>query len=96
MEYTPNTNVPTLEGGKICCAAPKEERPIKDILMETTEILTDMEAQVNRIKNWVWISDEDPAPNMDILDLNSNVVRNLEVLKRIYKKLMFIADRLGC
>ena len=28
--------------------------------------------------------------------MSSNVVRNLEFEKRILKKLMFIADRLGC
>ena len=33
---------------------------------------------------------------MDITDLSSNITRNLEFEKRILKKLLFIADRLGC
>ena len=80
------------------CVAPvpTPDRTVKDNMMEATEILSEIEAQVDKIKNWVWISDDEKAPNMDITDLSSNVVRNLEFEKRILKKLMFIADRLGC
>ena len=72
------------------------DRTIKDNIMEATEILGDIEAQVDRIKNFLCFSDDEKAPNIDIKDLSSNVVRNLEFEKRILKKLMFIADRLGC
>ena len=72
------------------------DRTIKDNIMEATEILGDIEAQVDRIKNWLWYSDDEKAPNIDIKDLSSNIVRNLEFEKRILKKLLFIADRLGC
>lgn len=102
MEYNTTstmnpTSLPTMDPGKICCAnAPIPDRTIKDNMMEATEILSDIEAQVDRIKNWMWYSDDEPAPKMDIMDLNSNVVRNLEFERRILKKLMFIADRLGC
>ena len=80
------------------CVAPvpTSDRTIKDNMMEATEILSDIEAQVDRIKNWLWLSDDEKAPNIDITDMSSNVVRNLEFEKRILKKLMFIADRLGC
>ena len=80
-----------------CVAAtPTPDRTIKDNIMEATEILSDIEAQVDRIKNWLWYSDDEKVPNIDITDLSSNVVRNLEFEKRILKKLLFIADRLGC
>ena len=80
-----------------CCEKPSiPDRTIKDNMMEATEILSDIEAQVDRIKNWLWLSDDEKAPNIDITDLSSNIARNLEFEKRILKKLLFIADRLGC
>ena len=80
-----------------CCEKSSiPDRTIKDNMMEATEILSDIEAQVDRIKNWLWLSDDEKAPNIDITDMSSNVVRNLEFEKRILKKLLFIADRLGC
>ena len=80
------------------CVAPvpTPDRTIKDNMMEATEILSEIEAQVDRIKNWLWLSDDEKAPNIDITDLSSNIVRNLEFEKRILKKLLFIVDRLGC
>ena len=80
-----------------CCEKSSiPDRTIKDNMMEATEILSEIEAQVDRIKNWLWLSDDEKAPNIDITDMSSNVVRNLEFEKRILKKLLFIADRLGC
>ena len=80
------------------CVAPvpAPDRTIKDNIMEATEILGDIEAQVDRIKNFLCFSDDEKAPTIDITDLSSNIVRNLEFEKRILKKLLFIADRLGC
>ncbi len=80
------------------CVAPvpTTDRTIKDNIMEATEILSEIEAQVDRIKNFLWLSDDEKSPNIDITDLSSNIVRNLEFKKRILKKLLFIADRLGC
>ena len=80
------------------CVAPvpTPDRTIKDHIMESTEILSDIEAQVDRIKNFLCFSDDETAPTIDITDLSSNIVRNLEFEKRILKKLLFIADRLGC
>ena len=72
------------------------DRTIKDNIMEATEILGDIEAQVDRIKNFLCFSNDETAPKIDITDLSSNIVRNLEFEKRIFKKLLFIADRLGC
>lgn len=79
-----------------CVKSPNPDRTIKDNIMEATEILGDIEAQVDRIKNFLCFSDDEKTPNIDIKDLSSNVVRNLEFEKRILKKLLFIADRLGC
>ena len=79
-----------------CCEKSSiPDRTIKDNIMEATEILSEIEAQVNRIKNWLWLSDDEKAPNIDITDLSSNIVRNLEFEKRILNKLLFIVDRLG-
>ena len=80
-----------------CCEKSSiPDRTIKDNVMEATEILSDIEAQVDRIKNFLLFSDDEKDPTIDITDLSSNIVRNLEFEKRILKKLMFIADRLGC
>ena len=80
-----------------CVAAtPTPDRTIKDHIMESTEILSDMEAQVDRIKNFLCFSDDETPTKIDMTDLSSNIVRNLEFEKRILKKLLFIADRLGC
>lgn len=91
-----NTCVASTPINTCCEKSLPPDRTIKDNIMEATEILGDIEAQVDRIKNWLWYSDDEKAPNIDIKDLSSNIVRNLEFEKRILKKLMFIADRLGC
>ena len=91
-----NTCVAPVLNNDCCVKSTPVDRTIKDNMMEATEILSEIEAQVNRIKNWLWLSDDEKAPTIDITDLSSNIVRNLEFEKRILKKLMFIADRLGC
>ena len=91
-----NTCVAPVLNNDCCVKSTPADRTIKDNMMEATEILSEIEAQVNRIKNWLWLSDDEKAPNIDITDLSSNIVRNLEFEKRTLKKLMFIADRLGC
>ena len=91
-----NTCVAPVLNNDCCVKSTPVDRTIKDNIMEATEILSEIEAQVDRIKNWLWLSDDEKAPNMDITDLSSNIARNLEFEKRILKKLMFIADRLGC
>ena len=95
MNYD-NTCVASMPINTCCEKSPTTDRTIKDNMMEATEILSEIEAQVNRIKNWLWLSDDEKALNMDITDLSSNIVRNLEFEKRILNKLMFIVDRLGC
>ena len=91
-----NTCVAPVLNNDCCVKSTPVDRTIKDNIMEATEILSEIEAQVNRIKNWLWLSNDEKAPGMDITDLSSNIARNLELEKRILKKLMFIVDRLGC
>ena len=91
-----NTCVAPVLNNDCCVKSTPADRTIKDNIMEATEILSDIEAQVNRIKNWLWLSDDEKAPTIDITDLSSNIVRNLEFEKRILNKLLFIVDRLGC
>ena len=91
-----NTCATSMTINTCCEKSPIPDRTIKDNMMEATEILSEIEAQVNRIKNWLWLSDDEKAPTIDITDLSSNIVRNLEFEKRILNKLLFIVDRLGC
>ena len=91
-----NTCVTSVPINDCCVKSTPVDRTIKDNMMEATEILSEIEAQVNRIKNWMWLSDDEKAPTIDITDLSSNIVRNLEFEKRILNKLLFIVDRLGC
>ena len=95
MNYD-NTCVASMPINACCEKSSIPDRTIKDHIMESTEILGDIEAQVDRIKNFLCFSDDEAAPKIDITDLSSNIVRNLEFEKRILKKLLFIADRLGC
>lgn len=98
MEYTPNMNVPTLDGGKLCCADSVErKRTIQDNLMETTDILTSIEGQIDRIHKFMWAKDdENIGPSIEVMDMDSNIVHNLDAVRRIYKRLALIAERLGC
>ena len=91
-----NTCIAPVPNNDCCVKSTPVDRTIKDNMMEATEILSEIEAQVNRIKNWLWLSDDEKAPTIDITDLSSNIVRNLEFEKRILNKLLFIVDRLGC
>lgn len=91
-----NNCVAPVPNNDCCVKSTPVDRTIKDNIMEATEILSEIEAQVNRIKNWLWLSDDEKAPTIDITDLSSNIVRNLEFEKRILNKLLFIVDRLGC
>lgn len=91
-----NTCVAPVLNNDCCVKSTPVDRTIKDNMMEATEILSEIEAQVDRIKNWLWLSNDEKAPAIDITDLSSNIARNLEFEKRILNKLLFIVDRLGC
>ena len=91
-----NTCVAPVLNNDCCVKSTPADRTIKDNMMEATEILSEIEAQVDRIRNWLWLSNDEKAPTIDITDLSSNIVRNLEFEKRILNKLLFIVDRLGC
>ena len=91
-----NTCVAPVLNNDCCVKSTPADRTIKDNMMEATEILSEIEAQVDRIKNWLWLSNDEKAPTIDITDLSSNIVRNLEFEKQILNKLLFIVDRLGC
>ena len=91
-----NTCVAPVPTNDCCVKSIPVDRTIKDNMMEATEILSDIEAQVDRIKNFLLFSDDEKDPTIDITDLSSNIARNLEFEKRILNKLLFIVDRLGC
>ena len=91
-----NTCIAPVPNNDCCVKSTPVDRTIKDNMMEATEILSDIEAQVDRIKNFLCFSNDETATKIDITDLSRNIARNLEFEKRILKKLLFIADRLGC
>ena len=91
-----NTCIAPVPNNDCCVKSTPVDRTIKDNMMEATEILSDIEAQVDRIKNFLCFSNDETATKIDTTDLSSNIARNLEFEKRILKKLLFIADRLGC
>ena len=91
-----NTCIAPVPNNDCCVKSTPADRTIKDNIMDSTEFLSDIEAHVDRIKNFLLFSDDEKAPNIDITDLSSKIIRNLEFEKRILKKLMFIVDRLGC
>lgn len=103
MEYNTTstmnpTSFPTMDPGKICCADSVErKRTIQENLMETTDILTSIEAQIDRIHKFMWAKDnESNGDSIEITDMDTNIVRNLDAARRIYKHLALIAERLGC
>ena len=91
-----NTCVASMPINTCCEKSSTADRTIKDNIMDSTEFLSDIEAHVDRIKNFLLLSDDEQVPKIDVTDLSSNIARNLEFEKRILNKLLFIVDRLGC
>ena len=80
-----NTCVAPVLNNDCCVKSTPADRTIKDNMMEATEILSEIEAQVDRIKNWLWLSDDEKAPTIDITDLdsindeNKNIILNPQI-----------------
>lgn len=92
-----DSTVPTQDlRGSVCSDAPMPSRTIKDNIGETTERLHMIEGRVDSIIRYIWAK-EDRAPEKDIevVDMDSNIVCNLDIARRIDVKLERIMTGLG-
>lgn len=72
-------------------------RTIKDNLVELTECIHMLENQVDMLLQMLWSKeDNNPEKNIEIVDMDSNVVHDLDVVRRINKKLERITSGIGC
>lgn len=80
-----------------CPVGENPRRTIKDNLMELTEGIHMLENQVDMLLRMLWSKeDNNPDKNIEIVDMDSNVVHDLDVVRRINKKLERITSGLGC
>lgn len=82
------------------CELPVGENPrrtIKDNLGELTECIHLLESQVDSLLQMLWAKENnEPENGIEIVDMDSNVVHDLDVVKRISKKLARIISGIGC
>lgn len=82
------------------CECPVGENPrrtIKDNLVELTECIHLLENQVDSVIQILWSKEDiNPEKSIEIVDMDSNVVHDLDVARRISKKLERIMSGIGC
>ena len=79
-----------------CCES-GTSRTMIDNLKETTELLHMIECNLDTIRRSLWFSEgSDPEKDIEIKDMDSNLVHNRDVAKRILKKLESMIARIGC
>lgn len=72
-------------------------RTIKDNLVELTECIHLLENQVDSVIQMLWSKEDiNPEKSIEIVDMDSNVVHDLDVARRISKKLERIMSGIGC
>lgn len=80
-----------------CPVVDKPSRNIKDNLMEMTECIHMIENQVDLLRKMLWSrEDNNPEKDIEIVDMDSNIVHDLDVVRRINKKLERITMGIGC
>ena len=80
-----------------CPVGENPRRTIKDNLTELTEGIHMLENQVDMLLQMLWSKeDNNPEKNIEIVDMDSNVVHDLDVVRRINKKLERITTGIGC
>ena len=68
-----------------------------DNLKETTELLHMIESRLDSIRGSLWFNDSsNPEKDIEIKDIDSNLVHNRDVSKRILSKLDGMIVRIGC
>ena len=79
-----------------CCES-STSRTMIDNLTETTELLHTIECNLDTIRRLLWSNDSsNPEKDIEIKDMDSNLVHNRDVSKRILNKLGSMAARIGC
>lgn len=80
-----------------CPAGENPRRTVKDNLTELTECIHMLENQVDSLLQMLWSKeDNNPDKNIEIVDMDSNIVHDLDVVRRINKKLERITTGIGC
>ena len=94
MHYD-NTCVDSLPINDCCENGPSHT--MIDNLKETTELLHMIEGRLDSIRGALWFNDgSNPEKDIEIKDMDSNLVHNRDVAKRILKKLDTMVARIGC
>ena len=79
-----------------CCES-STSRTMIDNIKETTELLHMIENVLDSIRGSLWFNDgSNPEKDIEIKDMDSNLVHNRDVVKRILKKLESMIARIGC
>lgn len=80
------------------CETPKpvNSRTIKDNIRETTEELHIIEGMVDSLSRMLWAKDAvNDETRIDIIDMDSNIVHNLDTVRQIHNKIERIIRGLG-
>ena len=79
-----------------CCES-GPSRTMIDNIKETTELLHMIEGRLDAIRGSLWFNDgSNPEKDIEIKDMDSNLVHNRDVAKRILNKLDGMIARIGC
>lgn len=80
-----------------CPVGENPRRTIKDNLVELTEGIHMLENQVDSLLQMLWFKeDNNPEKGIEIVDMDSNIIHDLDVVRRINKKLGRITSGIGC
>lgn len=80
-----------------CPVGENPRRTIKDNLGELTECIHLLDNQVDSLLQMLWSKEaNNPEKYIEIIDMDSNVVHDLDVVRRINKKLERIMSGIGC
>ena len=73
-----------------------DSRTIKDNIRETTEQLHIIEGMVDSLSRMLWAKDAvNEKTDIDIIDMDSNIVHNLDTARQIHNKMERIIRGLG-
>lgn len=79
------------------CRESGNSRTMIDNIRETTELLHMIEDRLDSIRMVLWFNDgSNSEKEIEIKDMDSNLVHNQDVAKRILKKLEGMIARIGC
>lgn len=80
-----------------CPVGENPRRTIKDNLGELTECIHLLDNQVDSLLQMLWSKEaNNPEKYIEIVDMDSNIVHDLDVVKRINAKLGRITSGIGC